>query len=356
MVQSAKGVTSTTYQLQDNILASPGDCARHIYRALDDEFDLQPVEGMNGLKYEEISQLPPMLMINVRRLIFDKEKGAAKRNESHLRMDEVLYFDRYLEQTSSLSSAELLGLREKKWEIDKQRRTLEERRSLLKSSELGTNLAEAADETSEFLNSLQTPDPDTLIELDNIPVPLGVSEEIRNKAEDIRKEQEGLDKSIEFVEETINSYFEKLKDHPYRLQAVFIHRGSAAGGHYYIYIHDFKTNIWRKYNDETVEEVTDLREIFEQEEKHPGISTGMVYVKNDAVKDLVEAVKREPNVPDPLPPAMTLNADNSWQYDQHASQQDIDMVDAMSYGDVQYIDGVAADGPCSLLDSRPVMN
>ncbi|KAF2500070.1 cysteine proteinase [Lophium mytilinum] len=337
-VQSGNGETSTTFQLHDNIFASPGDYARHLYRALDDEFDLGPVEGTDKVKYDEINRLPPILMINVRRLAYDKESKKTTRVESHLRLDDVLYLDRYLEQTNSLSSEGLLALRNKKWETDKERRSLEDQKKELETSELGTGRADDVEETAEFLNDLEALDANELIDVDAIPVAPGLSESIRHGAEILRKDQESLVQRMKEIDETINSYFENLKDHPYRLQAVFIHRGSATGGHYYIYIHDFKENIWRRYNDETVDEVKDLKEIFEQEEKFPGLSTGMVYVKQESVLELVEAVNRDPRVDEKMP-------------------QDVEMADAVegSYADVEYIDGVPADGPFCPLPMKHVL-
>ncbi|KAF2814049.1 cysteine proteinase [Mytilinidion resinicola] len=355
-VQTTKGETSATLQLHDNILASPGDYARHLYRALDDEFDLGPVEGTDSLKYEEINRLPPILMINVRRLVFDKESKRAKRIESHLRLEDVLYLDRYLDQTTSLSSKELLSLREKKWETDKKRRELENMKKELETSELGTSRADDVEETAELLDGLEKLDADELIDVDAIPVAPGLSDAVRNEAEILRKKQESLDQDMKEVDETINSYFENLKDHPYRLQAVFIHRGSATGGHYYIYIHDFKEDIWRKYNDETVDEVKDLKEIFEQEEKFPGLSTGMVYVKQEDVLELVEAVKRDPRVPPPFPPAADHANQEMSQVDEKITQ-DVEMADAVegSYTEVEYIEGVPADGPCCPMPMNHVL-
>jgi ubiquitin C-terminal hydrolase/predicted N-acetyltransferase YhbS len=49
-----------------------------------------------------------------------------------------------------------------------------------------------------------------------------------------------------------------LRDGPaaYELFAIFVHRGSAQGGHYFAYIKEFETQKWFEFNDSTVSEIT----------------------------------------------------------------------------------------------------
>ena len=49
---------------------------------------------------------------------------------------------------------------------------------------------------------------------------------------------------------------DNLPDNLYSLQAVFIHKGSAYSGHYYVYIKSFETGIWYLFDDYQVQEVT----------------------------------------------------------------------------------------------------
>jgi ubiquitin carboxyl-terminal hydrolase 25/28 len=92
----------------------------------------------------------------------------------------------------------------------------------------------------------------------------------------------------------IASQFADSKILPYRLYAVFMHQGSVEFGHYYIYIYDFKKEIWRKYNDNEITEVQNTAEIFENQGRvNPPTPYFLVYV-NAAMKDrLVEPVCRE---------------------------------------------------------------
>ena len=81
---------------------------------------------------------------------------------------------------------------------------------------------------------------------------------------------------------------------PYRLAAVFMHVGSHNTGHYWIYIYDFKKHLWRKYNDEKITEVMDIKEIFEAPGTvRPPTPYYLVYVKDNLKEYLVDPVCRE---------------------------------------------------------------
>lgn len=117
----------------------------------------------------------------------------------------------------------------------------------------------------------------------------------------------------------ISSQFADYKHLAYRLHAVFVHRGSVSFGHYWIYIYDFKKNIWRKYNDSEVTEVQDPSEIFQdRQEQNPPTPYFLVYV-NDTMKDrLVNPVCREIVNPQSFP---ETDQDTAMQEAIMASQQ-----------------------------------
>jgi ubiquitin carboxyl-terminal hydrolase 25/28 len=96
------------------------------------------------------------------------------------------------------------------------------------------------------------------------------------------------------IEGMISNSFNEYTKLAYRLYAVFIHQGSVEFGHYYIYIYDFKKDVWRKYNDNDITEVKDTAEIFRNPNRaNPPTPYFLVYV-NAAMKDrLVEPVCRE---------------------------------------------------------------
>ena len=98
-----------------------------------------------------------------------------------------------------------------------------------------------------------------------------------------------LDNQMQEIDDQIGSLFGDCKDHPYRLHAVFMHRGTAKAGHYWIYIYDSQNRLWRNYNDEYVDEV-EVKNVLEQE--GTATSTGVVYVQEDLIGVLTEAVNR----------------------------------------------------------------
>ncbi|KAH3674281.1 hypothetical protein WICPIJ_009610, partial [Wickerhamomyces pijperi] len=62
-------------------------------------------------------------------------------------------------------------------------------------------------------------------------------------------------------------------------------------GHYWIYIRDPKSNLYRKYNDEIVSEVT-LEEVLNFSENNSATPYYLVFVKNELL-DVIQPLKRE---------------------------------------------------------------
>ncbi|KAF2176396.1 cysteine proteinase [Zopfia rhizophila CBS 207.26] len=302
-VRTSKGVTARNSALQDNHLISPGNRDRPLYAALDDEFgkavlDDNPSEKtQQTTKYEYIEHASPIQIVNVRRLVF--EEGRSKKDHSHVGLDDTLYLDRYLKQTTSLSEEELLQRRERQWNLQRNLKEMEARKAELNQTELKITLPEVVDGAANFVEDLNKTSEETLIDLDEDSIPNypNLAGEMREGASELQKEADTLDEKMKEIDKKTNDLFADCKGHPYRLHSVFMHRGSATGGHYWIFIHDFQNKVWRKYNDERVDEVEDLDDIFKQEGANPATSTGIVYVRDDLVMDLTEAVKRDPAKP-----------------------------------------------------------
>ena len=99
---------------------------------------------------------------------------------------------------------------------------------------------------------------------------------------------------IQDLRTKVSSQFHDLREIPYRLAAVFIHRGTSNAGHYWIYIYDFKASTWRKYNDEKVTLVRDASEIFDAStDQRPPTPYFLVYVRKEWSEVLVEPVCRD---------------------------------------------------------------
>lgn len=306
-VRDTNGKVSTNSALQDNHLISPGSRDRSLYAALDDEFSLTELESegkedqsVSTSKYEYINRASPIQIINVRRLIF--EGGRSKKDESHVGLEEVLYLDRYLRATDRLSEERLLELRQKQWDTQRKIRELKVRKQEVDETALGMNLTEVVAETANLIEDLAKVEDDKLIDLEQDPIPANaeLASQLRDRVKDLDFEIKMLEGHMTDLEEEASKVFDSCKDHPYRLHAVFMHRGNSASGHYWIYIYDFQNQIWREYNDERIREVEDpLKAIYEKEGKgYHGTSTGVVYVREDLIYKYTEAVNRQPKPDD----------------------------------------------------------
>ncbi|KAF2707431.1 cysteine proteinase [Pleomassaria siparia CBS 279.74] len=337
--------------IQDNHLISPGNRDRPLYAALDDEFSLTELDNDSSKhpttktrKFEYIERASPIQIINVRRLLYENKQ--AVKDESHVGLDDVLYLDRYLKQTDSKSEKQLMALREKQWALQDKLKETEARKKQLTETELSLTLPNAVTETAVFLEDISKVSEDQLIDVEDGPtVDPSVPTLMREHARALQKEAEDLEQTMKDLDAQINTIFDDCKDHPYRLHSVFMHRGTASGGHYWIYIYDFKEQKWRKYNDERVSD--EKREtIFEHETNSPrATSTGIVYVREDLASQLTEAVCRRLNrapliappeasalmtLPPTPPPEMEVE-------EQHIAMKD---ADGMQFTDVQIINGI----------------
>ncbi|GMF08761.1 unnamed protein product [Ambrosiozyma monospora] len=89
----------------------------------------------------------------------------------------------------------------------------------------------------------------------------------------------------------IATQFQGFNKIGYTIFAIFIHRGQASYGHYWIYIRDPKSQLYRKYNDEIVSEVT-LEEVLNFSENNSATPYYLAFVKNELL-DKIEPLKRE---------------------------------------------------------------
>ncbi|KAF2868909.1 hypothetical protein BDV95DRAFT_106347 [Massariosphaeria phaeospora] len=285
-------------ELMDTFIVSPGLRDRPLYSCLDDDFGLDTEDDKATARYRYIDVASPIQIINVKRAIY--EKGTSAKDESHIKLDKVLYLDRYLNKTMSLSEDELQQRREKQWKLQARLKLAGERQKVLRleeSPEMTMSLPEVVEETAIMIDNIseqqateQDGSGDSAI-LDYHQL----TADMRTRANELQKELKGIDGQMTMLEQEVDSIFEDCRDYPYRLHAVFMHRGSAGGGHYWIYIYDFQENIWRKYNDEAVDEV-DEDEILRKENNNPATSTAIVYVRDDRVRDFTEAVCRKPSL------------------------------------------------------------
>ncbi|KAK3385052.1 ubiquitin carboxyl-terminal hydrolase-like protein [Podospora didyma] len=90
-----------------------------------------------------------------------------------------------------------------------------------------------------------------------------------------------------------NTIFDGMQQVAYRLHAVVCHAGSTArAGHYWVWIHDFEQDVWRKYNDTRVS-VHQAEHVF-GELNTKGEPYYLAYVRAQDVDSLVSVPRRQP--------------------------------------------------------------
>ncbi|KAL3426220.1 ubiquitin carboxyl-terminal hydrolase [Phlyctema vagabunda] len=269
---------------------------RDIYDALDVVFDEQFVEVDNALvpQFTSIHKLPPILQIWINRTDFDQATQRAWKNTNPITFPEVVYLDRYIDSEDSEADQSLLMARRKEaWKWKAHLRRLGARQQALEKEVASLNVPEALVATQEFISELQE-DSDV-----DIPIDSEFSTALVARVAHINAEIAQLTSAISHFRQKLQEQFSDLHTHRYQLHTVFIHRGDASGGHYFIYIYDFEGKVWREYNDERVSTITDTERIFDPEKGAGGTPYFLSYVRDP---DLVDAVHRQvPEIVQMLP-------------------------------------------------------
>jgi ubiquitin carboxyl-terminal hydrolase 25/28 len=103
--------------------------SRDIYAAIDGAFDVQKISVENGEaeQYGSITNIPPILQIQVQRVQFDPVKKSSFKSTNHLDLLQLIYMDRYMDTTKP----EVINRRRQSWEWKRKLKSLEARRAEL---------------------------------------------------------------------------------------------------------------------------------------------------------------------------------------------------------------------------------
>lgn len=103
--------------------------SRNIYDAIDGAFDIQKISVENSVaeQFASISQLPPVLQIQVQRVQFDPVKKCSFKSTNHLELLENIYMDRYMDT----KNPDVVDRRNQCWEWKASLKRLEARREEL---------------------------------------------------------------------------------------------------------------------------------------------------------------------------------------------------------------------------------
>lgn len=269
-----------------SLLVNIGDHPKDIYDALDLYFS---DESLTMAEYGDVkrsvaaTEFPTILQIQIQRVYYDRERFMPFKSIEPLPFNDVLYMDRY----SDSKDPKLMSKKKEAELLKAELATLKKRqKELLSVNELGLSRKAAYMETISYLKSdllesqeLKAENNDHLIE------------QLKQSVADIDAELTSLYHEIAKLESTIDKQFEEFKSIGYSLFAVFIHRGEASYGHYWVYIKDASKNgVWRKYNDETITEVPEA-EVFNFTEGNTATPYFLVYVRQGHEHD-IEPLKR----------------------------------------------------------------
>lgn len=267
------------------IVFPPQTGSRDIYEALDVVFDEQVVDIANTVtpQYASINKLPPVLQIQIQRTAFDPVRQLPWKNRNPVIFEPTIYLDRYLDGDDPT----LMHRRREAWKWKSQLRGLEARQAALTVTPVNASVPEAIVAANDFLAELQED------KIEGLEIDPALQEALDERLGEVSAELEDISRQIAILKQKISEQFAGMETYKYDLQTVFIHRGESGGGHYWIYIYDFKNDIWREYNDEYVTEVKDLARIFDPASQSGGTPYYLAYVRSADKHDLVDAVFRD---------------------------------------------------------------
>lgn len=121
-------------ELFSHLLVNVAEGDRDIYSALDSSFDIEQVdlEGREAKRHLSITDLPPILQIQVQRVQFDRAKASAYKSNSHLHFQETIYLDRYIDTNDPVLTAR----REESWRWKEELKVLEKRKAALAKTQV----------------------------------------------------------------------------------------------------------------------------------------------------------------------------------------------------------------------------
>ncbi|KAM0793608.1 hypothetical protein ACM66B_001041 [Microbotryomycetes sp. NB124-2] len=238
-----------------SLLVDVAEEGRDMYDGLDAVFDdsVVEIEGQKARRQVSLVDVPDLLQVQLQRVQYDRVKQQIFKSNHYMAFGPELCLDRYLEaegnepdfaqrrdRTNELR-AEIEALRTKLDTLIKPENSAKVLKDILHYTARIPELADLRDE--QLAEDLATTAEDLEAEIASST----------NRLQDLRREIESL-----WSRET--GYGARVS---YELVAVFMHRGTATSGHYFIYQRDsYKPDRWLKYNDATVTEVDAQQTVF----------------------------------------------------------------------------------------------
>lgn len=206
-----------------------------LYEALDTFFGEEGVEmgTVHVQRTVMLKEAPPLLQIHVQRVQYDRARQCVVKNQAPLDLPDTLYLDRYMEGSSALHTAthtrrqRLMQLRERVCALDKAASVLSGLDAAL------PRLATAGDELATLVGEHE---PGTL----------------QNEAQRVRCEAEACRAEMAELRAANEAAWRDEQHRAYDLTSVFMHRGEATHGHYFLNQWDRERGAWLSLNDARV--------------------------------------------------------------------------------------------------------
>jgi ubiquitin carboxyl-terminal hydrolase 25/28 len=312
--------------------APQGTCS--LYDALGRNFDQQIIEESKLSRYTSIQTLPPVLHVLIQR-----SQSMGNKNGNPVEIPETLYLDRYMDAPHDSPTFQD---RVKGWANASRISDIQAHKSavegtvptgpLIDSFEPGeqengnittgaedSTMVDGADGLEENWDFDGTVDDDYL--LINRPTSTATSTvNLPSKPQNIIETETAIRERMRTElgerEEALERYYSGLKNNPYRLHAVICHRGQLMSGHYWVWIYDFEQDVWRKYNDSSVEVKRSTAEVLAI------LSTSgepyfLCYVRDEDKEKFVDVPRRRRPSPSSDAPVQGIDADGDIQVDKN---------------------------------------
>ncbi|KAI1820095.1 cysteine proteinase [Xylaria intraflava] len=324
----------------------------NMYEALDRYFSYELLADGDLARYTTIRALPPIVHICIQR-----SDASGVKNKNPVIIPEVLYLDRYMEADTG---SRLWNTRRRVWAIKERIKELESRYSVenvLKApgsqswNTHATDRAQVGDnprseELIDLKNELwQDMPPRSKRTLDTAQLSESVeAKPVKRRSvsrdddntspkfadtlwEAGRQADETNSTELGHLRKEQADAFDCMKQHKYCLHAMICHSGGMNAGHYWVWVRDFKKQVWYKYNDSLVtEDSRDSQQVID-ELNTSGDPYYVAYVRDTLKDELVEV------------PRYT-----------ERTEDDVDMIN-VSEVELEVIDSIVIDTPAQPANS-----
>ncbi|KAI1277884.1 hypothetical protein F5Y07DRAFT_76907 [Xylaria sp. FL0933] len=290
----------------------------NLYEALDRYFAYEFLSDSGFARYTTIRALPPIVHICIQRT-----DASGVKNKNPVIIPEELYMDRYME---AAPGSDLWNFRRRVWAIKERIKELESRldrvETVFKRPESqGWSSYAAANENVEIYRDYQDSiDFNSELwrdmpRLSKRTVETAELNQLTDTNPTKRRSISGNEGNVAFtfadtlwesghhlddadfkdlieLRDEEARMFDSMKRHKFLLHAMICHSGGMNAGHYWVWIRDFKNQVWYKYNDNLVtKDSRDSQQVID-ELNNSGDPYYVAYVRDELKDSLVEVPQR----------------------------------------------------------------